>query len=832
MKRNCFILVILCALIGQLFAADILVIPEPTQIQQYEETLVIDRPIVTREFFDTECPALTRQTAQMNKDLAIEGSRWNRVRITYLSLESGSPWRARSIKRRYDVEFPVDSESYLLKVTPDEIIIIGADDAGLFYGIQTLKQLVRKKDGFFIIPCVTIYDAPALEFRGVHFFTGHDALEEQKKLIDFMAEHKMNHAVIQVDFLEFEQYPEIRHPNFAQTQEEIRELIEYARERFITVTPLVAALGHAEWAFQNDQNLDIAEDPNNPAAFNVTNPRSYKFIFNIFDEVIDLFEPEYFHIGLDEIDHFGEFPYREETIKYSITEIMDMYMAEVAEYFCRKGIDKIMIWGDMFLAPEEAQDATFAETLRDAKARRAILSNAMRFGKPDEIIVCDWHYAAVEPEMYTSLDIFHQAGVQTVASTWYNPENIRNFTLQAIADKSWGLLQTTWAGYNFFIEENVDCYEQFEAYLLAADYSWSGRTESASVLPYNYSAEFWKRWYAPSLLGGAVVSYEDISAPVLQKILEREISLNIDPNIEQLQRTDEEIPYNVQVKVFNPMDEPVTIWIEADEPLDLTEMLTIPPHSAKQLEAAFAIHRDKLSPRYDIPVIFRIELQGQELSHIVKSLYPSPVWYADSLDQPMPVDGDLSKWEGIDPYVFNEERFTAHKEDWTPEELSVQMYLGQYDADLYLAFEVQDAVHFNEYSTYSIWQGDSVQLGFDFLYSRDRYYSANDLEIGFALGNDDELRHFTWAPHMDITRGLGAVVEYAIHREETTTIYEIRIPLDAHDAEEVARVDKVGFTFAVNDNDGDGFAGGIIGSRGLYDPKNPSQFGTLVLMDR
>jgi len=829
-KTIVIIIMVLWGMVHGLPGEDIVIIPAPSMVQQREGVMEIDGPLSSREWFGQECAVLERETENMTQSLSMEGSRWGSPRITYASLESGPNWRIRWVCNRHDIEYPEGEESYALHVTPDEIVAVGADDRGLFYALQTLKQLVRKEGDSFVIPCLTIYDTPALGFRGIHFFTGNEALEEQKKLIDFMAEHKMNHAIIQVDYMEFDRYPEIRYEPYAQSQEEIRELIEYAEERFITVTPLVASLGHAEWAFTHDENLDIAEDPDNPVALNVTNPRTFKFLFNIFDEVIELFDPEFFHVGLDEIDHFADFPASEESKKYSITEIMDMYMREVGEYFYRQDIDRIMLWGDMFLAPGEAPDAAFAETARAAKARRAIISNAMRRNRPDEIIVTDWHYQPVDPEHYISLDIFHELGTRTIASTWYNPQNIRNFARQAIADESWGLLQTTWAGFNFYIEENVDSHPQFEAYLLAADYGWSGREEKATELPYDYSSEFWKRWYAPSVFGGARVSQDDVSFPVLKTLMERGVKIDITPEIDYTKRPDE-ITYEVKISLSNPLDNSLSVMMEEDVFLSVSEELHLSSFEKKELSMSFTLPVEKVSPQKDIPITFEFVLEDKEPIEIVKDLHPTPVWGAVSLENPIEINADLAGWENVEPYTFADEKFVKQKEEWSPEDLNVRMYAGYYDTDLYLAFEVEDDVHFNDYESYNIWQGDSVQIGFDFLYHRDPFYTGDDLEIGFALDNEGEKKRVTWVPHVEVQDGPGAEVDFAIRREDNYTIYEIMFPLDTHELDEVQVRDKFGFTFAVNDNDGEGFAGGIVGSRGIYDPKNPSRFGTLYFMD-
>ena len=103
-----------------------------------------------------------------------------------------------------------------------------------------------------------------------------------------------------------------------QKQSDIKELIQYANDRFIEISPMVNTPGHAEWIFRNKVHLDLAEDATPtkegavPYAIYVANDSTYKFLFGLYDEVIDLFKPRYFHIGHDEPDlpDYVKFPNR------------------------------------------------------------------------------------------------------------------------------------------------------------------------------------------------------------------------------------------------------------------------------------------------------------------------------------------------------------------------------------------------------------------------------------------------------------------------------------------------------------------------------------------
>jgi uncharacterized protein (DUF736 family) len=137
-----------------------------------------------------------------------------------------------------------------------------------------------------------------------------------------------------------------------------------------------------------------------------------------------------------------------------------------------------MLWGDMLLAREEIKDgAAFAASVEQARETRAAL--------PKDAIVCDWHYDTLGPDDFLSLKILKDAGfTHVIASTWFKPMNIYGFAEAARRGGAWGLLQTTWAGYN--LDEGALDRElkQFSAYVIAAEYAWSATSPPPDELPW------------------------------------------------------------------------------------------------------------------------------------------------------------------------------------------------------------------------------------------------------------------------------------------------------------------------------------------------------------
>lgn len=240
-------------------------------------------------------------------------------------------------------------EAYRLTVTPTHVELAAGAPAGAFRGVQTLRQLLMPEAlgagnaAGAEIPCVTIEDAPCMEYRGVmldvarHFFT----VDEVKRTLDILALHKMNvfHWHLTDDQgwrIEIERYPELTrvgsvrrrtlighdpggeydetcrydetpHGGFY-TQEEIREVVEYAARRFITVIPEIEFPGHAvaalasyPWLGCTGEQYEVRQTWDiDDRVFCLGKETTFEFIENVLAEVAELFPGEYVHIGGDE----------------------------------------------------------------------------------------------------------------------------------------------------------------------------------------------------------------------------------------------------------------------------------------------------------------------------------------------------------------------------------------------------------------------------------------------------------------------------------------------------------------------------------------------------
>jgi len=364
--------------------------------------------------------------------------------------------------------------AYVLDVLPERIVVAGTTPVDTYYGMQTLKQLLKCENGGAItVPAVNVRDFAQFAFRGVHLLTARDSLSYIGKLIDeVLAPLKVNHIVLQTDKIAWASHPEVTDQANFMPREDVPKLLEVARRHHITVTPLVQSPGHLEWAFRNGSNLDIAEDPEKPYCYCMSNPKSYEFIFSVMDEAIDLFgHPEYLHAGRDEFDMQGRMPCDEKCKAIGKEDLYIRDTIRIYEHLKSKGC-KMMMWGDVL-------------TKTGYRSRVGSL--------PKDIVINDWRYAPSTE--YPTVDFYRSQGFPVVGCTWYDPRNIFTFSSYAARCGIEGMMQTTWTGWKTEYETLHDHPDQVYAYVLSAAWAWNPIRPALDALSYRPDCVFGKLWY-------------------------------------------------------------------------------------------------------------------------------------------------------------------------------------------------------------------------------------------------------------------------------------------------------------------------------------------------
>lgn len=278
-------------------------------------------------------------------------------------------------------------EAYKIKVTPKAAVVTAKEGKGLFWGVQSLIQLLPTatsrtadlNDGVdWEIPACVISDKPRFDYRGMHLDVGRHIfpVESIKKYIDYLAMHKINtfHWHLTEDQgwrIEIKKYPKLtevgawrgpadnRYGGFY-TQEEIKDIVKYATDRYITVIPEIELPGHSVAAVAAYPELSCrGEQVPVRTAWGVSrdvycagNEQVFTFLEDVLTEVLELFPSTYIHIGGDECPkkRWKECPKCQERIKNeglkNEHELQSYFVQRVEKFLNSKG-RKLIGWDEI-----------------------------------------------------------------------------------------------------------------------------------------------------------------------------------------------------------------------------------------------------------------------------------------------------------------------------------------------------------------------------------------------------------------------------------------------------------------------------------------------------
>ena len=264
---------------------------------------------------------------------------------------------------------PEKEEGYALKVEAEGVAILAGDRRGLVYGAETFLQLLGTEDRMTAAPCV-VEDAPRLQFRGAHLFLpARDQLDYAKRLIRYLlVPMKLNTIFLELaGGMRFDRRPEIseaweRNNRLAAegkgpavphgevcgggwiTKAEVVELVDYARDYGIEVIPEIQSFSHVQYLTMTYPEIAEKEVEDGFAdSYCPLHPESHRIVFDMIDEVVELLEPRYLHMGHDEVYTMAECPRCREK---SRDELFAHDVNAIHAYLKEKGVG-MMIWADM-----------------------------------------------------------------------------------------------------------------------------------------------------------------------------------------------------------------------------------------------------------------------------------------------------------------------------------------------------------------------------------------------------------------------------------------------------------------------------------------------------
>jgi predicted amidohydrolase len=210
---------------------------------------------------------------------------------------------------RKDVPELLKEQGYRITTSPDELTVAANSGNGLFYGTQTVLQLIQNAGNGFRVAGMKISDWPDIETRAVHYDTKHhqDKRSYVESFIRDLARYKINMLIWEwEDKFEYPSHPEIGAPG-AFTMEEMQEMTRFAQKYHIQIVPLVQGLGHVSYILKWPQYSHLREIPASNWEFCPLKDGSYDLLNDLWQDAIKATPgSEYIHIGCDETYELGQ----------------------------------------------------------------------------------------------------------------------------------------------------------------------------------------------------------------------------------------------------------------------------------------------------------------------------------------------------------------------------------------------------------------------------------------------------------------------------------------------------------------------------------------------
>ena len=333
----------------------------------------------------------------------------------------------------------MEKEEYALTIAPDGVTIAASCDEGLFRAATSLRQLISRQKG--CLACVTIEDKPEIKRRGymLDISRGRMAkVETIKTMIDFLAALKYNEFQLYMegDCFKYAAYPKETADFDCLTPEDIRELDQYCRDRFIDLVPNQNSFGHMyTWLKKPDfHHLGLFEGDETPSTLNPTLEESFEFMCNLYESLLPNFSSQYVNIGLDEAYGLGKFQIEEYCRQKGKDVVFMEWLNKLNDHIVAKYGKTVMFWADMIYNYPQSYHMV-----------------------PKDAVALEWGYELIQSQRMTDHCIaYRNAGVRYYVCPSCNTHgsltsrmdvttfNIRTCAELAVEYGAEGLLLTDW----------------------------------------------------------------------------------------------------------------------------------------------------------------------------------------------------------------------------------------------------------------------------------------------------------------------------------------------------------------------------------------------------
>ena len=379
-----------------------------------------------------------------------------------------------------EIRLGVDSragsaESYHLEVSSGGVTIAGGGEAGAFYGVQTLKQLLKTCGGR--IPALRIYDQPALDNRGIMLDVSRGkvpTVDALMRLVDNMAAYKLNHLQLYIEHsFDFPSHPSIGAGCDPLSADDVLQLDQYCRARHVELAPNLQSFGHQRHLLSLPQYSHLDEVG---WRWSLTPARdeTYQLLDELYADFLPNFSSRWLNVDCDETWDLATGQTKALAAEAGKGRVYLRHILRLRDLAAKYG-RRIMLWADVL--------HNYPELVPEL---------------PEDVLLLDWTYEAADT--YPSVESLAKSGrkfwVCPGTSTWNTlfPRldnalgNIQRLVRDGLAAGASGMLLTDWGDYGHYMPLSLSWYP----YVFGAATAWTG----ARTTPEDFDAAF-----APLFLG-------------------------------------------------------------------------------------------------------------------------------------------------------------------------------------------------------------------------------------------------------------------------------------------------------------------------------------------
>lgn len=324
-------------------------LPAPREANFAGQITLPDRVAVQVPGRNAEDEFAARDLEAAVKEIAPSGEQRGReYRVMLLRADSRD---AKALLAHHSLAFdaPMQAEGYVLVIEPREAFVIGDSGAGVFYGVQTFKQLLPLPGAPRVLPTGTVRDWPAMRYRGIDDDLSRGpfpALKFQEHQIRVFASFKINiYSPYFEHTLLYPDQPLAAPPGSALTPEEARELVAYARQYHVTIVPEQESFGHLHHVLKYEIYQDVAETPHG-FVLAPGQPGTIPLIKSWFTQIAKEFPSPFLHIGADETFDLGIGRTKAQVQKQGYGPVYVDFLKQIHDALAPLH-RKLLFWGDI-----------------------------------------------------------------------------------------------------------------------------------------------------------------------------------------------------------------------------------------------------------------------------------------------------------------------------------------------------------------------------------------------------------------------------------------------------------------------------------------------------